>query len=108
MEIMNERFQIKQAIKNWIGMYGLEETYGADKRGRQVGKELMALDQETATTSEVTEIIGVSWVYKKECGECGEKTWDIVEIGEIPNYESQTAYLCLNCLKKAVRLLENN
>lgn len=106
MRILNERTQIKDAIKNFVEMYGLE-TYGADKRGRSIGKELLALDPETATRSEVNKIIGNgAWVSEVTCGECGKQTWDIVEIGEEPDYESATAYICIDCLKKAVNLIE--
>lgn len=106
MILLNERAQVKQAIKNWLGMYGLDRTYGADKRGRKVGAELLALDQETATADDVAEIIGNhSWVHEKSCSECGAESWGIVEIGEPPDYESATAYLCRDCLQSALRLL---
>jgi hypothetical protein len=87
-------------------MYGLDRTYGADKRGRRVGAELMALDQEAATAAQVAEIIGnSSWARELACSECGHETWGIVEIGEPPDYESATAYLCRDCLRAALRLL---
>ena len=107
MKHLNERTQIKDAIKNFVRTYGLG-TYGADKRGRSICKELLALDPETATASEIAEIIGNKhWVRERTCSECGKQTWDIVEIGEEPDYESATAEICLDCLKKAVNLIEN-
>lgn len=106
MIILNERTQVKHAIKKWLEMYGLDRTYGADKRGRKVGAELLALDQETATADDVAEIIGNrSWVREASCSECGATSWGIVQIGEPPDYESETAYLCRNCLQSALRLL---
>jgi hypothetical protein len=106
MILLNERTQVKHAIKKWLEMYGLDRTYGADKRGRKVGAELLALDQETATADDVAEIIGNrSWVHEASCSECGATSWGIVQIGEPPDYESETAYLCRNCLQSALRLL---
>ena len=107
MKHLNERTIIKDAIKNFVHTYGLG-TYGIDKRGRNVGEELLALDPETVTASEVNEIIGnTHWCSKRHCDECGTATWDMVEIGEEPDCESATANVCLDCLKKAVELIED-
>ena len=107
MIVLDERTKVKQAIQRWVQIYGLDRTYGADKRGRRVGAELMALDQETATVAEVAEIIGNSfWVCERTyCDECGLKVLEVVEMGEPPDYESATARLCRDCLRAALRLL---
>lgn len=106
MRVLDEREQVKEAITNWIANYGLEGTYGADRRGRLVGRELLALDKDTATAADVAEIIGnSSWATPRQCGECRVLTWGIVEIGEKPDYDSGTAYLCFNCLQSAIDLL---
>ena len=108
MKHLNERTQIKVATKFLIATYGLG-TYGADKRGRNIGEELLALDPETATASEISKIIGnTAWCTERGCNECGTVTWDIVEIGEPPDYESATAEICIDCLKKAVQLIDEN
>ena len=102
MIVLDERTQVKQAIQQWIAIYG----YGADTRGRRVGAELMALDKETATADQVAEIIGnSSWARERACHECGKEAWDVVELGEQPDYESATACVCRDCLHAALRLL---
>jgi hypothetical protein len=109
MRVLNERTRVKDAIRNWIASYGLDLSYGADKRGISVGRELLKLDQETATYKDVAELIGNdSWSCKLACSQCGNKTWGIVEIGEAPDYESETAYLCADCLRKALNMLGDN
>jgi hypothetical protein len=106
MIVLDERTQVKDAIQRWVQMYGLDRTYSTDKRRRLVGAELMALDQETATAAEVAEIIGNSyWARKRACNECGKETWQVVELGEPPDYESATACICRDCLRAALRLL---
>jgi len=40
------------------------------------------------------------------CDECGARETTTAEVGEELDYESQTAQLCLPCLRKAVALLE--
>jgi hypothetical protein len=108
VKLLNERTRVKDAIKQWIESHGLTGSYSADRRGRHVGKELSALDQETATAKDVAEIIGNnSWAGMLTCDECGKEAWDLVQLGEEPDYESSTASICVDCLKKAVELIEN-
>lgn len=104
MKLLDERFQVREAITNFQRMWG-SGTYYADKRGRAVGEELSRLDPETATVAVVNEIIGNrSWVRPRACGECGSESWQIVEIGEPADHESRTAELCRACLLAGAQL----
>lgn len=106
MNLLNERNQVRTVAEKWRRQYG-SGSYGADDRGRNVGDELSQLDKETATAEQVAEIIGnKSWVSKVTCDECGVQTWDAVQIGEEPDYESATAEICADCLRAALKLLE--
>ena len=106
MRLMSERNQVRSVADMWLGSYGLDRTYGADTRGRNVGEELLAMDAETASAADVAEIIGTpSWVRPCTCDECGTRSWGIVEVGEMPDYESCTVYLCEGCLRAALSLL---
>jgi hypothetical protein len=108
MELFNERNQVRVVAAGWRRQYG-SGSYGADDRGRMVGDELSALDKETATAEDVSEITATnSWVSKYACGECKETSWDIVLIGEEEDYDSSTAYLCRPCLEKAIKLIDDN
>ena len=107
MRVLSEREMVKQAIHNWVSSYGTDRTYGADKRGRKVGAELLAMDQDSATAEQVQEIIGnESWARKARCNNCGSVTWDLVELGEPRDYESATACVCRDCLTEALRMLD--
>lgn len=106
MKLMNERNQVREVASKWREQYGAG-TYASDNRKRSVGDELAALDAETATADVVAEIIGNrSWVQMNTCHECGTETWDAVQVGEPPDYESHTATICGPCLRAALRLLE--
>lgn len=106
MIVLDERTQVKQAIEEWVQAYGLDQGGYGDNRGRRVGAELMALDQETATAAQVAEIIGNdSWTHAKACDECGQESWRVVEIGEPRAPDSATAVVCRDCLRAALRLL---
>jgi len=106
MKRLRERDQIANVAQRWHGQYGTG-TYSADKRGRDVYAELTALDPATATAEQVADIVGGnSWVAAESCHECRAESWDIVEVGEPADYESATARLCADCLRKALALLE--
>ena len=105
MELLNERTQVRTVAQRWRAQYGAG-TYGSDTRRRRMGEELAALNPETAAASEVAEIVGNGlWVSKQTCDECGAKTWAAVQVGQTPNYESNTATICGSCLRAALRLL---
>jgi len=40
------------------------------------------------------------------CGECETKADTLLQIGEEPDYESSTAYLCIDCTRKGMALIE--
>lgn len=99
MQLLNEREQVKRAIRNWINAYGYDGSYEADTRNCSVGRSLAALNSNYATAEDVAKIIGNSWwATEVECDECGNTSWDVVEFGE------RQAHMCLSCLQQALTL----
>lgn len=106
MRLMRERDQARRVAKDWQDTYGHDGHYRDAKE--EIGRALSKMDPETVTAKEIAAIIGNdSWCAPIVCQECGEETWDIVELGEILGHDSATAYVCLDCLRKVVRLLEH-
>lgn len=68
-----------------------------------VAEKLEALDKENASAKDVADIIrNESWT-RLECSECGcECDW-VLMVGQEPDYESRTAYLCFGCVKLAAK-----
>lgn len=57
----------------------------------------------TATPEDVAAIIGNDkWCGSEKCRECGRKA--AVMLGEGPDYESHTVYICRPCLELALKL----
>ena len=100
MKFLNERNQVRTVAARWK-----QQCHGTAYQ--PIGPLLAALDPETATAEDVAAIIGhYSWVNSGQCNECGVRSWQLVQLGEEPNYESCTAYICLPCLQQAVALCE--
>lgn len=41
------------------------------------------------------------------CSECRKAVETVVQLGEEPDYESSTAWICIDCLRSAVALVES-
>lgn len=105
MKLETMRDKVRSVAQRWRAQYSNVSRYGADKN--EIQRKLDDLDVETATDADVAAIIGNgSWVGPHECHECGVTTWDAVELGQLPDYESHTATICIDCLNKAVALVE--
>ena len=72
-----------------------------------IGKKLLALG-ENPSPDAVDAVIGnSSWTMTPRCDECGSEEVPVVQVGEEPDYESNTAILCESCLTQAVSLFTN-
>jgi hypothetical protein len=110
MKFETMRDQVRTVAERWRDTY---KTYRVAAEGfvnvDGIQRGLNALDAETATAVDVAAIIGnSSWVCAPKCDECNEHSWSCVEIGEPADYDSSTATVCIECLRKAVALLEAN
>jgi len=89
----------------------LKEQYYNDKDGwkdypwnpKDRYERIVAIG-EGITEERATEITNSSWT-NLDCHECGQNVDKVVVLGEKPDYESNTAQVCFNCLKKALDLI---
>lgn len=101
MRYISERERIKQGIESFMATYS-GGMYGEE--WKNVSKVLKNFDPETVTKEEVDRTIGdTSWTEHK-CSECGDYYSEIFMLGEEPDYESNTAYLCRGCMQEAINL----
>jgi hypothetical protein len=107
MKLLSERNQVRDVARRWAKQYPPHYTDGDRTWVDEIQARLNQLDPETATAKEVAEIIGnTSWATEEVCDECGKRSWDVVQLGEKPDYSSSTAGICIDCLRKAVALVE--
>lgn len=97
-QLLTIRSQIRIVAQRWRHQYPHEKL--------DIAAALEALDVETATPDDVAAIIGNrSWTDLR-CDECGQHERDaVVQLGETPDYESNTASVCAPCLLAALELL---
>ena len=106
MILLNERNQVRTVADQWTEQYPVGKKHAVDKVEKR--KALQQLDPETATAADVAKIIGnTSWARAQTCDECKKESWECVQLGEEPNYESATATICPDCLRAALKLIED-
>jgi hypothetical protein len=97
MRIITERDKIKQVVSLWSRTY-LSGGYGKDKL--EILEKLKLLNLNIVTAKEIENIIGNSSWTDLKCHECGRYVKKVVQVGEEPDYESATVFLCVKCIKR--------
>ena len=114
MKLCNEKQLIKDKLNEWENKLINHHREDAKQFRTLLGEEdmslankLKTLNSDTTTKEELELVLGHE-IRPYCCDECDHNGFDIVMMGQEPDYESRTAYLCLSCLKKAINLLEVN
>jgi len=108
MIVETPKTKAAEAAESWKRQYwspkgGWSKTFSGPANVEY--EALIALGP-TPEPGQVDKAIGnKSWT-RTECGECGAENVPVVVLGEEPDYESSTAWVCLGCLRKAVAMLE--
>lgn len=105
MRIITKREIIKGVLERWKYQYP-NENHGKDKL--EITKKLSKLNLSRVSAKRVDEIIGnQSWT-RLDCDECQEPVDKVVMFIERneDEYECNTCELCLDCLKKALKLAQ--
>lgn len=103
MRLITQRDLIRKVAKLWDLQYPPVNYYYSDGSKAIISKALNGLNLETASAQAVNQIIGNdSWTDIPKCSECKTRPNDaVLQVGEEPDYESKTAYLCQECARKA-------
>lgn len=107
MKLLTEREQVRRVAEEWRWCWpnaALRLPSGVVVG--EISQRLAALDPETATAADVEAAGAKGYVEPHKCHECGEKSWDCVKLGGLPDYLDCTATICEGCLRKALALIE--
>lgn len=99
MKYIEREAAARDVPDRWAGQYK-----GTTNREHQAIRARLwaALANPLFSAALVDEIIGnQSWT-RIECHECGKDVSEAVELGQPDDYDSYTAVVCVDCLKKAL------
>ena len=104
MKLITRRSRTMEVVDDWRRQYE-DGQYGQDKL--TILLRLAALNLSTVDPDEVDDIIGNdNWTSPGDCTDCGaEDLAAVVQLGQEPDYESATANVCADCLRKALDLV---
>ncbi len=113
MEIITIRSQIKEVAERWKEQYQRADGTWAGKEHKRAKGEtfnlLKALNKETATAKEVENIIGNDlWACAQCCYECSKYFNTVIQVGGGSNSISAATQICPSCLKKALKMIEED
>jgi hypothetical protein len=98
MKIITRKTQAAEAADRWIAQYQRDRD-GIAAKIKSLGG--------TPDPDAVDRIIGNdSWTSVDRCSECDKDSEVIVRLGQEPNYESSTAWICPACLRQALALVK--
>lgn len=103
MNITTKQWAIDTVAERWARQYTPTRILAFGENSDDIYRRLKALPS-TATSDDVVRIIGNdSWITLR-CDECGRSVDAYVTLGEEQNYESATARICKDCIRKALAL----
>lgn len=102
-ELITIRSKIKGVVKAWQLQYPVK-TAEHDKI--YILKQLKKLNLNICNEKDIADIIGnTSWT-SLVCDSCDKKVGALVVVGDSPDYDSRTAWMCKKCLIKAIKLFD--
>jgi hypothetical protein len=93
-----------QAYSSYGDQYWTSPSLTTGKTKLQVYNELVTLG-DSPDPDVVDKIIGNSSWTNCLCHECGNSVQAVVQLGQEPDYDSNTACVCFICLEKAVEII---
>lgn len=102
MELQTKKMLIDGIASKWRKQYFRKGAW-YDSNKKEIYETLLKLDN--PSEDEVTKAIGNGYWTKNKCNECEEDVFATVVVGEPLSYDSYTAYLCPQCLRKALDIV---
>lgn len=107
MKLIKKSDHIKTVAERYKKTYYINDKwtiYYFDVKDHKKNYELL---KKATTEKEIEDIIGNSFWTENKCSECGKDCNVLVEIGEEPDYETATAWLCPVCIKRAFEFISS-
>ena len=101
MKFITERSRILESATSFAD--AMKTPYWASavwtmEQKQAILDKLLKMDLSTATSEEVNLVTEIAYIQPIQCDECGNTSWNLVQLGEDADYESNTATICYDCL----------
>jgi len=104
MKFITERSRILESATSFAN--AMKKPYWASavwtmEQKQAILDKLLSMDLSTATSEEVNLVTEIAYIQHIQCDECGNTSWNLVQLGEEPDYYSNTSTICYNCIADA-------
>lgn len=100
--LLTPQILVETVADRWMQQYG---AFPRDSGHAAILNQLKALNPTPSAAKEINRIIGnESWTRMPKCDQCQRVKPALVLMGEEPDYESATAWVCQDCLVDALKL----
>ena len=101
MELITRKCRASTAADRWNEQYKNEEVWGEKQKTTKLLRKL----GKNPNPDDVDIIIGNDTWISIPCSECGDRGGSVVRLGQEPDYDSETVWICEKCLLSALRLI---
>lgn len=106
MKAITPKGRARGVAKRWKAEY-LDHPKHYDTLWHQEVYDAIVALGDSPEPEDINRIIGNEyWTRPEPCSECKATVALVVQVGEEPDYESHTAWLCVNCLRAAIQAAE--
>lgn len=104
MNVVTKKAKMESVARTYRAQYSGNSILRDGKSTDDIYNALVALNPKTEDA--IAEIIGNrSWT-ANHCNECGKDSDALIQIGQDEDYESSTAWICRDCLSKAIAMID--
>lgn len=104
MKIITRQSLADEAADRWERQYGDFKHYPNQK---EISRKLKALKR-PVIPDDVDRLIGnTSWTTPCACSICKKYSGPVIEVGDEPDYDSSTAWLCFDCVRKVAKIAQD-
>ena len=106
-QLITRQYQANRAAKRWKVNYP-KDTITTVGSSNKTYDKLIDLGP-TPNPDDVDKIIGNnSWTEVPRCEQCDKRVEAVVEVGQEPDWESRTCYLCKECITKLYNFIQGS
>lgn len=101
MILITREYMAKRALEKYNSQYPVGRNYTHCRFDVEESRKKLEGIGSSPTPEQIVEILNDSWVTPPKCYECESENIPVVMLGEAPDYESCTTWICENCAIKA-------
>jgi hypothetical protein len=106
VKVITRQTLANEALQKWVRQYHASPGEPHYSWANPIKERLMALGPSPEPDAVDAAVQNGSWTQVPACDECGGQPEIAVCVGQEPDYDSRTAFLCRACLVEALKKLE--